>query len=259
MEDLKLYVDESLFSGAADSDVISSVEDEVKAEKIREWLVDGCGFNSSSSIKIKNKQLYLNLVTKYTNLIMELRMDEETMKENLYPLNIKQLTFGNSNPTVSISDNRIKTIADVFHEDFKFNQPNGKKVVSQLNITRCKNLRSLKGCPDEVDYFYNALNNKDLSLDGMPRKINSGLSFLVDNSMYRFSTPGKGTPISHYANAIININRLRDKPRPYIQKCLKIFEDYYNHMDGDCGVAKVLGGVIKELQKDVEKRNVKKL
>lgn len=254
MEDLKLYVDESLFSGTTSSDVISSVEDEVKAEKIREWLVDGCGFDSSSSIKIKNKQLYLNLVTKYSNLmVMELRMDEETMKENLYPLNIKQLTFGNSNPAVSISDNRIKTIADVFHEDFKFNQPNGKKVTSHLSISKCKNLRSFKGCPDEVDYFNNVLNNKDLSLDGMPRKINLGLSFSVDNSMYRFLTPGSKTLIPHYVKTIININRLLDKPRPYIQKCLKIFEDHYNHMDGDCGVAKVLDGVIKELQKEVEK------
>lgn len=254
MEDLKLYVDESLFSGVTDSDVISSVEDEVKAEKIREWLVDGCGFDSSSSIEIKNKQLYLNIVTKYTpNCLLELRMDEETMKENLYPLNIKQLMFSNSNPVVTISDNRIKTIADVFHKDFKFNQSNGKKVISRLNISRCKNLRSFKGCPDEVDYFNNVLNNKDLSLDGIPRKINLGLSFSVDNSMYRFLTPGKETLISHYANAIININRLRDKPRPYIQKCLKIFEDYYNHIDGNCGVAKVLDGVIKELQKDIEK------
>ena len=248
MEGLKLYVDESLFSGAAYSDVISSVEDEVKAEQIRKWLIDDCGFDSSSSIKIKNKQLYLNIVTKYINCMMELRMDEETMKENLYPLNIKQLTFSNCNPVVSISDNRIKTIADVFHKDFKFNQPNGKKVISRLNISRCKNLRSFKGCPDEVDYFRDAFNNKDLSLDGMPRKINLGLSFLVDNSMYRFLTPGKETLISQYVKAIINTNRLCDKPRPYIQKCLKIFEDYYNHIDSDCGVAKVLDGVIKELQ-----------
>lgn len=252
MEDLKLYVDESLFSGTTDSDVISSVEDEAKTEKIRKWLVDDCGFADSSNIKIKNKQLYLNLIPSFTNCMMALRMDEETMKENLYPLNIKQLTFSNSNPTVSISDNRIKTIADIFHKDFKFNQPNGKKVISRLNISRCKNLRSFKGCPDEVDYFRNALNNKDLSLDGMPRRINSGLSFYVDNSIYRFMAQDE-TQIPHYVKTIININRLRDKPRPYIRKCLKIFEDYYNHMDGDCGIAKVLDGVIKELQKYIEK------
>lgn len=248
MKDLKPYINESLFSNPEQdgSDVAASVEHTLRLEKINNWL-NSCGLRRFIDTSIKNNEIYITFKALSPGATP---IDSKQMKENLYPLNFKSVDFTRFGRRklvyFVIEDNYIQSMSDIFLEDFKVA---GGGIY--LHISNCPKLKDLHGCPKEVDNFYNLNNPKIASLDGMPSVINHVLSFKIDDIRYQIRSYG-GSITNMLRDAELCKMRLEEYGQKIINKHIKILEDYYNHLDKKCAIAKSLKitiDTIKTIQK----------
>jgi len=251
MKALKPYIDESLFSNPEqdDSDVAASVEHTLRLEKINKWL-NSCGLRQFIDTSIKNNEISITF-----NKALPLGVapiDSKRMKENLYPLNFKSVNFTRFGREklvyFVIEDNYIQKMSDIFLEDFKVA---GGGIY--LHVSNCPNLKDLHGCPKEVDNFYNFNNPKITSLDGMPSVIDSTLVFKIDHHIeYRIYGYGGNTKKMQHDADLCKMILERGYDQDTINKHIAILEDYYNHLDKKCAIAKSLKitiDTIKTIQK----------
>ena len=248
MKSLKPYIDESLFSNPEqdDSDVAASVEHILRLEKINNWL-NSCGLRQFIDTSIKNNEIYITFKALPLGAAL---IDSKRMKENLYPLNFKSVDYTRSGRWklvyFVIEDNYIQKMSDIFLEDFKVA---GGGIY--LHVSNCPKLKDLHGCPKEVDNFYNFNNPKITSLDGMPSVINQTLAFKIDSDEYRIYGYGGDTENMQHDADLCKM-RLEEYGQKIINKHIKILEDYYNHLDKKCAIAKSLKitiDTIKTIQK----------
>ena len=248
MKALKPYIDESLFSNPEQdgSDVAASVEHTIRLEKINNWL-NRCGLRRFTDTSIKNNEIYITFKAPTPGAAP---IDTKQMKENLYPLNFKSVNFTtrrrNNQVYFVIEDNYIQKMSDIFLEDFKVT---GGGIY--IHVSNCSNLKDFHGCPKEVDNFYNFNNSKITSLDGMPSVINLTLAFKIDYFEYRIYSYG-GKTANMQRDADLCKMRLKEYGRDTINKHIEILEDYYNHLDKKCVIAKSLKitiDTIKTIQK----------
>ena len=250
MKALKPYIDESLFSNPEqdDSDVAASVEHTLRLEKVNKWLND-CNLRRYIDTSIKNNEIYITIknMTPPGSTI-----DTMIMKENLYPLNFKSVNFARAQAHSTnqvyfmVEDNYIQKMSDIFHKDFEVT---GGGIY--LHVSNCPNLKDFHGCPKEVNNFYNYSNPPLTSLDGMPSVINHVLSFKIDDIRYQIRSYG-GNIANMQRDADLCKMRLEEYGQKIINKHIAILEDYYNHLDKKCVIAKSLKitiDTIKTIQK----------
>lgn len=244
MKALKPYINESLFSNPEqdDSDVAASVEHTIRLEKINNWL-NSCGLRRFIDTSIKDNEIYITFKTPASGTML-MSIDTKQMKENLYPLNLKSVDFIRERPSnqayFTIEDNYIQKMSDIFHKDFEVA---GGGIYIQ--VSNCSNLKDFHGCPKEVNSFLNFNNPKITSLDGMPSVINNVLVFKIDSidyHIYRYEG------VTDVLNAQRNAMRLKGYGQKIVNKHIAILEDYYNHLDKKCEVAKSLKIIIDTIK-----------
>lgn len=149
MVDINKYINESLFSGKSEEDMISAAKREIALEELKKYGYDliKIGRKNCSPLNPKaiSKQVEVTLEGKIKIILNNkyYLLSIENIKSRLNnPLNIIDIEYPGSSQAADVYITRspgLTTLEDIFDP--------AAEVYADLNINVCKNLQSLKGLP----------------------------------------------------------------------------------------------------------------
>lgn len=247
MEDLKLYVNESLFSDNDENDVVQTAEEQIdkeKTEKLLNWRGVGLSkLHNGSKVKYENGGL--SIYVDEPNMVLSF----SDIPSSLLPLNIRRIVLlprAKQLARISIlfSDLKIKDCTELFAQDFDDNMsanPNFGLNISFSGVS----LNNYEGLPQKVMEFTEYMEGY------IPYNVNyfkQHYKGIPKNISYHLTLMERSTPSHGYDTYVLNSGdplAYRSVNRKNLEK-IKVVYDY---LDPNCKIAKCMLIQIKQAER----------